>query len=111
MAIALLYTLPRDQRGWHDWSFSNADSHVRIVEAIQRQYGQTLSSLVLDPIPWHAIGDWLRNHFVMHAEMDSVLGIDSSDLTIPDFTDRLSMEAWVLQHADEHRDAENQLGL
>lgn len=111
MPLINLYAPPKNEADWHAWSFSNADSHVRIIQAIFVKYGQTLTGLSIDPIPWHNIADWLRNHQQMHNEMDSALGIDGNDLTIPDFHDRLSMEVFIFSHADEHRSAENMLGL
>ena len=111
MSLASLYSVPESPGDWHVWSFANADSHLRIIQAIFAQQKQELPYLSVDPIPWDSLSDWLRNHQQMHNDMDGVLDIQSSDFTIPSFRDRADMEAFILAHADEHRSAEQALGL
>jgi|SRR5215469_3921898 len=111
MPLANLYSIPRSPQDWNNWSFNNADSHRRIIEAIFNKSKLQLNYLITDPIPFQAIEDWLRNHQQMHNEMDSVLNIDSSDLTIPQFNDPLQMEIFIFSHADEHKTAEDLLGI
>ena len=111
MPLASLYTLPETREDWNNWSFANADSHLRIIQAIQAQQNTPLPYYSVDPIPWESMSDWLRNHQQMHNDMDAQLNIESSDYTVPDFRDRASMLAFILAHADEHRDAEGRLGL
>lgn len=111
MPIANLYTIPQDKIDWSQWSFSNADSHRRIIEAIYNKFKISLGYYVVDPIPFESLPDWLRNHQQMHNEMDTILNIDSSDLTIPQFQNPRENEVFIFSHADEHKTVEDLLGI
>lgn len=111
MSLLSLFSIPKTPDEWRVWSFSNQDSHNRIAEAVHAQKKTILTILALDPIPQSDLAGWLRNHQQMHNEMDSLLNIDSTDLTVPDPSDQRSYSDFVFRHAREHQQAENILGI
>ncbi len=111
MALASLFTIPKTPEEWRVWSFSNQDSHNRIVEAIHAQKQKILTVLALDPIQQNDLAGWLRNHQQMHNDMDDILNIDGADLTVPDPSDQKAYSDFVFRHAREHQQAEELLGI
>jgi hypothetical protein len=111
MPLAPLYTVPRNSQDWSNWSFNNADSHLRVINAVFSKFQLQLPYFSVDPIPWNSLSDWLRNHQQMHNDIDGLLNVDSSDFTLPNFHDEEQMEAFIFSHADEHRSWEDFLGI
>ena len=113
MSLANLLNVPapNDENAFHEFSFSNQDSHNRIVNAIYGQKGTSLSIYVLDPMPFFDMGVWLRNHQQMHNDMNGVTGIAGNDLSSVDFNDPEQAAYWMQLHWSEHQQNEQLLGL
>ena len=113
MSVATLFNLPdpRDPRSMAEWSFSNADSHLQIILAIQRKHGKLLTSYVLDPLPVEDIPTFLQRHQAMHADMASVTGIGTNNYTAIDFNDPSAVAYYFQLHAAEHVRTHNLLGI
>lgn len=113
MSLATLLNVPpaNDQSAFDEFSFSNQDSHNRIVNAIYGQMSTTLSIYVLDPMPFEDIDVWLRNHQQMHNDMNGVTGVAGNDLTSVDWTNDQEKAYWVELHWAEHQQNEKKLGI
>lgn len=111
MSLATLYNPPETERDLFAFSFSNTDHHRLIISAISTQKSIDLALMPLDPIPMFDVAGWARRHQQMHVDFTSVLGITGADLSDVDFNDQAQLEAWVRLHADEHRQADDLLGI
>jgi hypothetical protein len=113
MSLAVLANIPdpRDENTFHEFSFSNQNSHTRIVTAIGVQKKISLSIYVLDPMPWFDIGVWLANHQQMHDDMNGVSGVSGVDLTSVDWTNEEQAVNWIRLHWSEHQQNEQILGI
>lgn len=72
---------------------------------------QGLALYAVDPIPAHDLTGWLRRHSIMHAQIEGLLGIQSSDLTVFNPQSEAAMQAWVRAHFTQHLLIANTLGL
>lgn len=113
MSLATLLNAPSldDDRSFSEWSFSNADQHLQIVNALAAQRGVIIQLYPLDPIPRFAIEAWVQNHQQAHNDMASSLNIDLFDISDVDFRDRSQVEAWTRLHFDMHVQAAQILRL
>lgn len=113
MSLGALWNAPRTPQQLAEWSFANAAAHRDIVRVIFQTTGQVLDSYVLDPFDPRDAGfdTWLYQHFVMHQQMDAILGIQGYDLTDVDTVDRHFTEIWIAAHAIEHMQAGQRLNL
>lgn len=111
MALALLYDMPADELGFAEWGFANSAHHLDIINEIFRTKGQLLPQFVLDPIPIDDMGGWLEHHSIMHQNQNQVLGIAGHDLSELNWRDPRQFSAWIQQHADEHMQAAQILGV
>lgn len=113
MSLANLLNIPNisDQNGFNEFSFSNQDSHVKIANAIFTQHSASLAVYTLDPIPFHDVGAWLRNHQQMHNDMNSVTGVVGNDLSAVDWNDPEQSAYWAQLHWSEHQQNEQILRI
>ena len=111
MALASLFNQPSDERSLMRWSFSNADGHTRIINAIAAQRGVNLTQYILDPIDARDLQGFLRRHQTMHNDMNGVLGLAGQDLSDVDFKNPKQLAAFIFIHAVEHRNANFALGI
>lgn len=111
MALAGLFNIPEDDVGLLRFSFSNADSHTRIIRAIFLARNVNLETFPLDPINKQDIKSWLRRHQTMHNDMNTFFGLSGDDLTDVDFEKREQLAEWIWIHAVEHRNAHFALGI
>jgi len=111
--LATLFNVFRDRVGMNQFSFANADLHVRQNQAILEKTGLQLPTYVLDPISLDNNGreNWLQLHQDIHSRTNAVLGIAGNDLSDVDFNSPEQVAAWVWLHAQEHVQASNKLGL
>ncbi len=110
--IATLFNIFNDAQGLNQFSFANADEHLRINEAIVARNGPALSYYVLDPIPTGPDAKtWLRTHQDIHNQMNAVLGLAGNDLSEVDFNDPDQVASWIWLHAQEHVAASDKLRL
>ena len=111
MGIANLFNTPANEQEMLVFSFSNADQHRLIVNAIAKQKGIALTSYLLDPLPPEDIQDWLAIHQQAHIDFRNVLGIPGTDLTSVDFRDPEQFASWSRLHGTEHLQAATMLRL
>jgi hypothetical protein len=117
MAIGTLFALPGSAEDWLQFSFANADSHIKIAAAIQKKYGMLIPTYPLDPIPWEdfqrliANPVWLYNHQNSHNAQDGILGIQGADYTTGDLSRRDELDNFIRLHGNEHLLAETMLGV
>lgn len=111
MSIANLFNIPEVESDYLVFSFSNADQHRQIVDAVAAQKSLKLASYLLDPIPASDPATWLAIHQQSHNDFTAALGIAGVDLTSVDFNDPEQLASWIRLHAEEHAQAANQLGL
>lgn len=95
----------------NEWSFTHAQDHLEIVQAIQRQRGVNLTQYLLDPLNEHDLNHWLNRHQQAHDDFNSVLNISGVDLQSVDFTDESEKESWTLLNFMEHRSARIALAI
>jgi hypothetical protein len=114
-----LFNEPTTLEEWHEWSFHHADSHQRIVSAIQAKSGLILPIYTLEPIAlteveegvWRPTADWLQWNQLAHQQMDVVVNVQSADLQDADLADRNQLLSFVWVHALEHQNVEQALGI
>lgn len=115
MTLATLFNIPSDPFAFQQFSFSNAEHHVLIANAIQTLYNQATPAYILDPIPvldsQGGAGVWLYNHQAVHNFQNAVLGIAGNDLTGVDWQKPDEVADWINLHAEEHRTAATRLGI
>lgn len=111
MSVANLYNTPTDQPSREAWTFSNADSHTQIIDAIARQNQINLIPYVLDPLPTEDFGTWLERHQAMHVDMANVTGIPTNNYTAIDWNDQSTLTYYIQLHAAEHVATHAKLGI
>lgn len=111
MALGTLFNIPRSQSDWLQFSFANADSHIKIAAAIQRKFGRLIPTFPLDPIPWFDFQTWAYNHQQAHNFQDGILGIQGADYTVGDLNRQDELANFILLHGNEHQIAETMLGV
>lgn len=94
MSIQLLLNVPLTPGDWTRWSFAHAQVHRAISQALAANNVATVD-FILDPINPQAIEEWLSRVQETHTEMNSALGLQSSDLTGVDFNNAAQTVAWI----------------
>ncbi len=108
---AFLSEAPDSPEKWNIWSEHHRISHNEIRQAIRAQKGLDLPDYPIDPIRQESIGDFLQYNGQLHSDMDGALGLQGVDLLDVDFKDRAQRLSWIAAHWQEHRDAEDALGI
>jgi hypothetical protein len=111
MSVANLYNVPRSPQEWSVWTFSNANSHILIVQAMRDQLKvKGLETFALDPLPQTDFANFLLRHQVMHNQL-AILGIAVSDYTGVNPEDLQGLEFLWFLHGNEHRLAHQRLRI
>lgn len=111
MSLPSLLNTPKTPEEWARWSFSDAQDHINIIQAIQKQEGVSLFQYQLDPINFQSPFDFIRRHAQTHTDMNGVLGLQSVDLSEVDINDPNKLEAWIYSNYQEHNNAHEALGI
>lgn len=109
--IAALFNVPTTARSWAQFSFHNRDQHQLAALSIRAQLGVSLTEYILDPIPVNDLAAWLNLHQQSHNQVNEALGVAGNDLSAVDPNDQGQIEAWIQNHAAEHRAWGNILGI
>jgi hypothetical protein len=115
MSLATLFNVPTgtgDQTAFDEFSFSNQDSHNKIIAAIFAQKNITLTIYQVDPMVFE--GDvWLGSldHQAMHNDMNGVTGVLGNDWTSVDWNDPQQASYFHQLHGAEHQQNEQILGI
>ena len=107
--LPALENVPKDQQQWFQWGFDHRDSHNRIRAAILKTYNINLTDYQIDPIDPNNTTQFLQNNASLHGDMNSVLGLQSSDIEDANLGDERELEAWIRIHYQEHIYAELKL--
>jgi hypothetical protein len=110
MALPDLANIPHTDEDWKFWAWHHRDSHNRIRAAILKAYGINLTDCQVEPINPNEMADFLQNNASLHADMNSVLSLQGSDLQDADLKKERELEAWIKLHVQEHYYAESKLG-
>lgn len=108
---AILFETPKSEAEWSRWSFSHRDSHQRIIQAIASKGGPSLTQYILDPISMPDFQGFLERNALSHFDMNAAIGAQGAELDELDPRDNNQLVAWIFVHAQEHRSAEERLGL
>lgn len=110
MSLAPLFNVIRTPEDLNIFSFHNFDSHNRIAIGIYAKYGINIQTFPLDPF---VLNDpvVLRNHQQAHDAQNGILGINGADFTSIDFSREDEVANFVQLHGNEHRLAEDKLGI
>lgn len=109
--ISVLLNVPTTANDWERWSLHHDRDHAEIIQAIAAQGGPSLNQYQLNPIPPQEIEAWLERNFQAHNDMNTALGLVSSDLEEVSFDDEGQKVAWIHIHWQEHTNARNALGI
>jgi hypothetical protein len=107
---AILFEVPRNPDAWQRFSWSHRQSHALIRAAIQARGGPNLPDYVLD-VSEEDFGGFLERNALSHLDMNAAIGAQGSDLEELDPTDDHQLTSWTYLHAQEHRTAEDVLGI
>ena len=102
MSLATLFSTITSDTELDAFSFANQDHHFRIVDAIRRELGVTLTKYILDPVTRADENRWAQQHAQMHLDMNAVLRLASTDLSGVDFQNPDLLASWLSIHANEH---------
>jgi hypothetical protein len=65
----------------------------------------------IDPIPMNDLITWSNAHYQMHTDMLNALGLQSSDMSVPDFQDPVALQDFIFTHIQDHLSARQALGI
>ena len=105
MALAALFNTPNDPASLALWSFAHAVHHFDMNQQIQKRYGVTMPSFILDPFDPNNSATWEAQHQDLHVAMRQVLNISGFDLSEVNWQIPDSLAAWIQANAAEHIEA------
>lgn len=108
--LPALNNIPHSSEDWAHWSWHHRDSHDRIRKAIGKTLNVSLGDYQVEPINPNDLTDFLQNNSQLHDDMNSALGLQSTNLQDANLQDEHEMAAWIKSHAQEHYYAEAKLG-
>lgn len=111
MPIENLLTALPDQAGIDDFSFNHRKDHEEIRQAIQKIYGVNLPQYPIDPFSPNDMLRFLQYHQSYHNDMNSVLGLQSNDLSTADFANKEQRDSWIWLNWIEHTAAREKLAI
>jgi|SRR5208283_115642 len=101
---------PQTDAEWSRWAWDHRDSHDRIRAAIKRKLGKDLRDYQVEPMTIASLDLFLQNNSQMHDDMNTALGLQSSDLEDANFGDSKERSKWIKDHYLEHQYAEEKAG-
>lgn len=111
MSVNSLLNVPRNKEEWNRWSFSHAQDHIQIIQAIQQKKNLSLIQYQVDPIDFGNPLDFLKRHSQLHTDMNGALDLQSIDLSETDLEDPNKLQAWVYSNYQEHNNVHLTLGI
>jgi hypothetical protein len=111
MSVASLLNSFKDAKSMGEWSFSNNDSHVSIINTLSRTKSVHLTAYVLDPVAGDTLDSWLLLHQAAHNDFNTALNLPGNDLSYVDINDKDQLESWLQLHFEEHVQAHIKLGI
>ena len=110
MSLPAISNVPHTNEEWLRWAWDHRDSHDRIRKAILKVYQVNLTDYQIEPINPNDMSSFLQNNSSLHDDMNTTLGLQSSDLQDADLTKPNELESWIKLHSQEHYYAEAKLG-
>ena len=111
MSIADLFNIPGDDQQLFYWSRMHLVWHRSCNLAIFQQQDIILPEYLLDPLPVGDPGQWLQNHQTMHNNLDTLLGVQTYNLTDVDWGDEQQRIGWFQAHAQLSQQESNALEI
>ena len=108
--LPALSNIPHSDEDWKIWAWHHRDSPNRIRRALKKVYGVDLTDYQVEPINPNDMSSFLQNNSALHDDMNSTLGLQSTDLQDADITKPNELASWIKLHAQEHYYAESKLG-
>ena len=102
MPLPMLFDITASEASLAQFFFWNAQDHIEISQAVQRQKTVNLFQRVLDPVDKDAIDAWMELHQQSHNDINAVLGLSGNDLSDLDFSNERRVREWINLHAQEH---------
>jgi hypothetical protein len=109
--LPALENIPHSPQDWLYFAWNHRDSHDRIRAAIQTKNNITLTDYQVEPISPDDFNQFLQNNQALHADMNSVLKLQSADLQDVNLKDNNQLASWIRLHYLEHYDAEQALQI
>lgn len=106
--------LPRDPAGFGQWLMGHYREHVQMASLCL-----ALSPSVFVPgydiLSWKdepkLVQQWLQSHQQMHQVLQQVTNLTGSDWSLVDFSDDEAFSSWMSDHANEHLQMRQVLGI
>lgn len=115
MPLNALLGVPDDEENLRAWMFDDAQDHLVIRQAIQKQFGVNLPIYVLDPVSLIKGGEpsdkWLQDHQSAHNDFNGLFNLQANDLESVNWKDPLQRRAWSEIHYLEHLAIHSRLGI
>lgn len=108
--LPALENIPKSDSDWKFWAWHHRDSHNRIRSAILRKKGLNLTDYQIEPINPNDMTSFLQNNSSLHDDMNSALGLQSTDLQDANLGNERELDAWIKLHWQEHQNAEQASG-
>ncbi len=103
MPLPFLFDITASDASLDQFFFWNAQDHIEILQALQKQQGVNLFQRVLDPVDKQAIDVWLELHQQTHNDTNAALRLNGNDLSDVDFSNPSKVREWINLHAQEHQ--------
>lgn len=97
--------------GFTEWTLSHVAHHQAIIDAAAQVKNVRLLLYQIYPFNNQDPEGWLLQHQSQHDDMNQLYGVNGSDLSTLDFSNKRDVDAWMLIHATEHRDVAQASGL
>jgi hypothetical protein len=104
--LPFLENIPKTDSDWKLWAWHHRDSHDRIRAAIFRKQGSVLTDFQIEPINPNDMTSFLQNNTSLHDDMNSALGLQSTDLQDANLGNERELSSWIRLHWQEHQYAE-----
>ena len=104
--LPFLENEPKTDSDWKLWAWHHRDSHNRIRAAILRKKGVVLQDFQVEPINPNDMTSFLQNNSNLHNDMNSALGLQSTDLQDANLGNERELTSWIKLHSLEHFYAE-----
>ena len=102
MNLANLLTPIQSDADLQSFSFSNADHHQIIFDALLSQKSKRAPTYILDPFLLEDKDPWLWRHQDVHNFINEALNIPGNDLTDVDLDDPNQLNYFQILHYNEH---------
>lgn len=109
MSTSTLLEVPKDERAWSRFSWSNKVACQEIRQAIQKKFNVNLTEYFLDPIDLKNPQYFLEANSQTHIDFNNVLKLQGADLEEVDVKNPRQLESWIYLNWKELFDAKQAL--